>query len=160
MLFKTQHPLAEGQREAVINSLQVLLYDTVVVTSHAKMAHWNVKGNGFMRLHELFDSIHGILVGGADTLAERIVALGGVAEGSAERSVKVSSIPPYPVNVSEGKQHILEMATRLAAISKSLYAAITSGSLDDVSSNMLQDMVGQVDKYLWFLEAHLQQIAS
>ncbi len=43
-----------------------------------KQTHWNVKGPGFIGLHELFDKVAEAVEGYVDQIAERIVQLGGV----------------------------------------------------------------------------------
>jgi DNA-binding ferritin-like protein len=47
-----------------------------------KRAHWNVKGPSFIGLHELFDKVAETVEGYVDQIAERILQLGGVAEGT------------------------------------------------------------------------------
>jgi starvation-inducible DNA-binding protein len=65
------------------------------LSTQTKQAHWNVKGPNFKGLHELFDEIHGHVDEAVDQIAERLVALGGIAEGTArvvaERSTLASA---------------------------------------------------------------------
>jgi starvation-inducible DNA-binding protein len=53
-----------------------------------KQAQWNVKGPHFVGLHELFDKIAKEVEGYVDMVAERIVQLGGIAQGT----VRVAAI--------------------------------------------------------------------
>jgi quercetin dioxygenase-like cupin family protein len=57
------------------------LADMVDPFNKTRHAHWNVKGPGFVALHELFDDVAERVEGHCDLLAERVVALGGAANG-------------------------------------------------------------------------------
>lgn len=79
-MFHTKNDLPERTRYNVTNVLQKRLYDAIDLIQHAKQAHWNVKGETFISLHELFDKVHEDIETSVDLIAERIVQLGGVAE--------------------------------------------------------------------------------
>lgn len=48
----------------------------------------------FIALHELYDQIHGGVLGHVDEITERITALGGTATGSAAVAAENSSLLP------------------------------------------------------------------
>lgn len=75
--------------------LQARLADFIDLMMPAKQAHWNVKGSNFIALHELFDKVYtdtGVYV---DIIAERIVQLGGMAQGTIRAAAKASGMPEY-----------------------------------------------------------------
>jgi len=76
-MHTTKNSLPEETRRKVVDLLQASLADVIDLTSHAKQAHWNVKGPNFIALHELFDQLYGELGDYADTIAERLFGLGG-----------------------------------------------------------------------------------
>src|SRR4030095_5083683 len=82
-LYKTKNDIPEEKRAELIKLLNKRLSDVIDLQTQMKQAHWNVKGPSFIALHELFDKINEDVEGYADTVAERIVQLGGVAEGTA-----------------------------------------------------------------------------
>ena len=133
------------------------LIDAIALRLAVKQAHWNVKGPGFIQLHELFDKIAGRIDGHADELAERTTALGGVAAGTASVAAD-SRLGRYPDNVFEGRTHLAELADRIAALGKATRAGIGAAAQagDEVTADLFNEMTGALDKDLWLLEAHLQ----
>jgi starvation-inducible DNA-binding protein len=62
-------------RSAAASALQILLPEVVALTLHAKQAHWNMTGPGFLSLHSLTDEIAAGTRTWADQIAERALAL-------------------------------------------------------------------------------------
>jgi starvation-inducible DNA-binding protein len=59
------------------------LASAVDLQTQMKQANWNVKGPSFIGLHKLFDEVDEAVESYVDMIAERIVQLGGIAEGTA-----------------------------------------------------------------------------
>ena len=95
-MLKTRNDLAENTRGAMINLLQARLADALDLSTQTKQAHWNVKGPHFIGLHELFDEVHEHVDAAVDLIAERLVALGGIAEGTARVVAKRSDARRVP----------------------------------------------------------------
>jgi starvation-inducible DNA-binding protein len=156
--FPTSVSIPENKRSGVVQILNARLADAIDLKTQAKQAHWNVKGMAFYELHLLFDSIAGHLDDAADLIAERVTALGGVAEGTARQAAAKSSIPEYPVEAVRGSDHILALSQRLAqaanAMRQNIDDCINLG--DQASGDIFIELVRQADKDLWFLQAHLQ----
>ena len=77
-----------------------------------------MKGPDFIALHKLFDEINEEVEEYVDLTAERVVQLGGVAEGTARLAVKASKLPEYPGDHREGRQHVDALSTALATYGK------------------------------------------
>jgi starvation-inducible DNA-binding protein len=124
----------------------------------AKQAHWNVKGPGFIELHELFDTVAAATSGHIDTIAERITALGGVAEGTIGVVAGRSKLEPYPLDIADGRAHVDAVAAALARFGKSARRAIDASAKagDAGTSDLFTGVSRDVDKSLWLVEAHLQ----
>lgn len=56
-MYSTRIDLPPDVRSEVVGLLQARLADSVDLFTQVKQAHWNVKGPGFIALHELFDEI-------------------------------------------------------------------------------------------------------
>jgi starvation-inducible DNA-binding protein len=112
----------------------------------------------FYQLHLLFDSLAESLEEHIDTIAERATALGGVAMGTARMAAAASRLPEYPLDAIEGRQHVEALTARFANLAKSARASIESAASfgDADTADLFTQMSRDLDKHLWFLEAHLQ----
>jgi starvation-inducible DNA-binding protein len=157
-MFKTKNDLSEATRSKAIELLNARLADCIDLQTQTKQAHWNVKGPNFIGLHELFDKINEEVEDYVDEIAERAVQLGGVAEGTARMAAKKSSLSEYPGNIADGRSHVEALSNALAAFGKSARKAIGDanefGDLD--TADLFTEVSRGIDKWLWFVEAHLQ----
>jgi len=80
--YPTKNDLPEAARGEAVALLNQRLADCIDLQTQCKQAHWNVKGPTFIALHKLFDEINEDVEGYVDLIAERVVQLGGIAEGT------------------------------------------------------------------------------
>jgi starvation-inducible DNA-binding protein len=156
-MFDTRNDLPLGTRTKVVKLLNERLADAIDLGTQVKHAHWNVKGPNFIALHELFDKIAENVEEHIDTLAERATALGGIAHGTLAAVARATSLKPYPQNINEGVAHVKALAAALGTFGARVRAAIDdSTALKDAdSADLFTGISREVDKDLWFLEAHL-----
>jgi starvation-inducible DNA-binding protein len=157
-MFKTKNDLPEQTRARAIELLNAHLADCIDLQTQCKQAHWNVKGPTFIALHELFDKVNEAVEDYVDDIAERAVQLGGVAEGTARMVARRSSLAEYPANAVEGRSHVEALSAALAAFGKAARKAIDETDVlgDQVTSDIFTEISRGIDKWLWFVEAHLQ----
>ncbi len=157
-LFKTSIDLSEPTRLQMTELLNSSLANMADLQTHAKHAHWNVKGPQFLQLHELFEQIASRLAQQADDVAERITALGGVAHGTTRQVSAASTLPQYDLEAVTGEEHVRALAKRLALVAGRIRASVAVANQlgDDATGDLLTEIVRQADKDLWFLEAHVQ----
>jgi starvation-inducible DNA-binding protein len=157
-MHRTRIDLSAKARTRLIGLLNARLADAIDLQLQAKQAHWNVKGPGFIALHELFDKLAGEIDGYVDEIAERIAALGGVAEGTLQAVAGRSKLVAYPLDSVEGRAHVDALAASYARFAKSVRKAIDeAGKAGDAgTSDLFTGISRGVDKGLWLLEAHLQ----
>lgn len=157
-LFKTKNPISDENRQQIIELLNARLADNIDLHYQAKQAHWNVKGDDFFQLHELFDKIAEATEEYIDMIAERITALGGTANGTVRDAAKNSSLKEYPHDIYDGDSHVEAVSNALATFSTQLRQNVDdTDELNDPGTNdMLIDIMRGVDKFLWFVEAHNQ----
>jgi starvation-inducible DNA-binding protein len=155
--FHTSIDLPADTRESMIALLNQHLADTFDLLSQTKQAHWNVKGMNFIALHKLFDDLADSLEGQVDDLAERVTALGGLAMGTARMAAANSRLAEFPP-ITAGDEVVTALVARYAALAKTSRAAIdTAAEAGDVStSDLFTGISRDLDKHLWFLEAHVQ----
>ena len=156
--FSTHNSLPESTRRQVADLLNRRLADAVDLQTQCKQAHWNVKGPSFIALHQLFDEVHEAVTEYADLLAERIVALGGVARGTAREVAEQSELDDYPLGISSGEDHVKCLSVALASFGSRVRFAINEADeLEDAASaDICTEIARGTDKWLWFVEAHGQ----
>jgi starvation-inducible DNA-binding protein len=90
-------------------------------------------------------------------VAERITALGGTALGTARIAAATSILPEYPLDIVDGVEHLQALAERYALYAAHLRQGIeqtdTLGDAD--TADLYTEISRDIDKRLWFLEAHL-----
>jgi starvation-inducible DNA-binding protein len=135
------------------------LADCIDLQTQCKQAHWNVKGPSFIALHKLFDDINEDVEEYVDLLAERVVQLGGIAEGTARMVAERTSLEEYPFHQTAGQAHVDALSSALAAFGSGARKAIEQvEELDDPDTvDILTEISRGIDKWLWFVEAHLQE---
>src|SRR6267378_8241413 len=161
-LYPTKNDLPEAGRLEVIALLNQRLADGLDLQAQCKQAHWNVKGPTFIALHKLFDDINAAVSEYADLVAERIVQLGGVAEGTVGVVAERSALVDYPLGLTTGAEHVAALSDALAAFGRTVRVGIEEmNELEDaVSADILTEISRGVDKWLWFVEAHQQGTTS
>jgi starvation-inducible DNA-binding protein len=157
-MHRTKNDLPEKVRTQVVTLLQERLADCIDLETQTKQAHWNVKGPSFIALHELFDKVYDHVQEYADLIAERIVQLGGVAEGTVRTVAKRSRLPEYPSAIASGKEHVEALSRALAYFGETARKAIdqTDEIGDKGTADIFTEISRGMDKDLWFVEAHAQ----
>jgi starvation-inducible DNA-binding protein len=155
-LNPTRHGLDAETRQSAVELLNARLADAIDLELQAKQAHWNVKGPNFIGLHELFDKVAAAAAAFKDEIAERAVMLGGVAVGTAQAVVERTTLAPYPVEAQDWKSHVDGVSSALAKFGTALRQGIEDADeLEDaVTADLLTGIAHEVDKYMWFVEAH------
>lgn len=157
-LFASRHDLDPETRASTVAHLNQTLADVTDLLTQVKHAHWNVKGRQFRPLHELFDEQAALLGDHGDVIAERATSLGGYVAGTARMATATSQLPEFPVEAVDGEACLEALAQRFAIHAEHLRANIevaeAAGDLD--TADLYTELSREVDKQLWFLEAHLQ----
>lgn len=159
-LYKTKNDMQESRRIELMAILNRRLADAVDLQLQMKQAHWNVKGPGFIALHELFDKVSEDVESYVDTLAERVVQFGGIALGTVRVCGAESRLEEYPLDIAEGPAHIEAVSSALSDFGKEIRRSIDEADqLDDAgTADIFTEISRGIDKWLWFVEAHAQAI--
>lgn len=156
-MYKTKSDLPEKIRTACVALLNQRLADSIDLMLQAKQAHWNVKGPNFIALHKIFDEVATDGAEHMDLIAERIMQLGGAAEGTIRVASQRSELPAYPLAISSGADHVATLSTALAAFGARIRRAIDEADKlgDKTTADVFTEISRGVDEKLWFVEAHL-----
>ena len=150
--------LSEEQQAKLIEMLNRRLADAINLQLQSRQAYWNVKGPQFMALRELFDQVAEGVEEYANLIAERIVQLGGKAEGTAQTVAGRSSLDGYRLASADGNSHIDALSTTLTDFGRhTRYASAQATELKDAdTADIFTEIARGIDKWLWFVETSQQ----
>jgi starvation-inducible DNA-binding protein len=157
-IYATENDIGSGRRLELIPLLNLRLASAIDLQMQLKQAHWNVKGPNFIGLHELFDKVADAVENYVDTIAERIVQLGGIAEGTVRAASKGTRLAEYPFEIADGTAHVEAVARAVSGFAKEARDTIDeANALDDAgTADLFTEVSRGIDKWLWFVEAHSQ----
>jgi len=157
--YETQNDLSANAKSVSIGILNARLADSIDLALLTKQAHWNIKGPQFIALHEMIDGFRDELDEHVDTMAERVVQLGGTALGTTQVVAKATTLTAYPTDIHKTKDHLAELIQRYGKVANSVRKAIddTDNAGDVDTSDLFTAYSRALDKQLWFLEAHVQE---
>ncbi|NTF08292.1 DNA starvation/stationary phase protection protein Dps [Agrobacterium rubi] len=158
---KTRNDLPSNAKATVIGLLNEALASVIDLSLVTKQAHWNLKGPQFIAIHELLDKFRTSLDKHSDTIAERAVQLGGTALGSVQSVASTSKLKAYPTDIFKIQDHLDELIERYGDVANLIRKSIDEA--DDAGDANTADIFTaasrDLDKSLWFLEAHVQEKA-
>jgi len=157
-MYETENDIPEARRVELNALMNQRLADAIDLQMQLKQAHWNVKGPNFIGLHELFDQIDEAVESYADLIAERIVQLGGIAEGTVRVAAARSRLEEYPLDIADGHAHVEAVSKALSTFGHEARNTIDEADdLDDAdTADIFTEISRGIDKWLWFVEAHSQ----
>src|SRR5258707_10387903 len=118
--YKSHNDLPSNAKTVSIGILNARLADAIDLALLTKQAHWNIKGPQFIALHEMIDGFRTQIDEHVDTMAERVVQLGGTALGTTQTVANASSLAPYPTNIYAIKDHLAALIERYGAAANTL----------------------------------------
>ena len=154
---KTHNTLSEKIRIQSVKLLNLHLAAAIDLHAQMKQAHWNVRGPGFIAIHELFDRVSTQVEDFSDLIAERAGGLGGTANGTIQTAAKQSYLIPYPLGIADEMEHLFAVSGALAAFGGSIVEAIekSTGIGDATTADLFTEISRGIDQQLWFVESHL-----
>ena len=102
-MHKPVNDLNANTKQAAIQLLNARVADGIDLALLTKQAHWNLKGPQFIAVHEMLDGFRTQIDGHVDTMAERVVQLGGTALGTAQTVVSQRACRPIPPTFTQSR---------------------------------------------------------
>jgi len=153
--------LSENARTEMIGVLNDRLADTIDLSHAVKQAHWNLKGTGFIGVHELLDDVTAHLREGSDMMAERVAMMGGLAQGTSKTVAEKSSLEPYPTELVSVEDHVQALVSRFndytVKLRQAMEAADEAG--DEDTAELLTEVSSAAEKEAWFIGSNSSKAA-
>lgn len=143
--------------DPVIESLNRNLAGMIALYVVAKHAHWNVRGQAFFAVHQLFDKIAEDAEGYADAIGETIGFFGEEAEGTPMLVAK-SYLGPYSVGVDKAASHLRAilkcLRISLSELKKGIDASLKKN--DQVTADVFIEISRSIGKNIYLVQSHLE----
>jgi starvation-inducible DNA-binding protein len=145
----------EGSEVAGLLQKQLSTYNDLHLT--LKHVHWNVVGPNFIGVHEMIDPQVELVRQYADEVAERIAALGKSPQGTPGAIIKDRTWDDYSVGRDNVQAHLAALDLVYTGVIEDTRKGIERlEDLDLVSQDILIDHAAELEKFQWFVRAHLE----
>lgn len=140
-------------------NLQKVLVDLIELHLQGKQAHWNVVGANFRDLHLQLDELVDFAREGSDTIAERIRALDGVADGRSDTVAATTSLPQLPADEHDTADVVDLIATRVYAAVGTMRAVHDAIDAEDPSTaDILHQLIDGLEKLSWLIKSENRRV--
>lgn len=143
---------------ALRDVLTGILSDAMVLYTKTRKFHWNVSGNSFVELHELFEEQYTQLEKAIDEIAERINKLGFKTPGTMSEFLKAATLKENPGKYPSQQEMIKELLQDHEAVVIQLRKAIdkSDGEFKDIgTADLLTDLIRAHETMAWKLRRYL-----
>ncbi|KRM05635.1 MAG: Dps family protein [Liquorilactobacillus ghanensis] len=146
---------------ATLQHLNQLVADLSQLQVNVQQTHWYMRGSEFFRLHPLMDDYKDQLADQLDTIAERIIALGGSPLATTHEFIEHTKLPDE--EITWGQYKLPELMKRLLEQFKYLRdqyqqgIEITDEEKDFPTQDILNGYKSDLDKIIWMISAFLDQ---
>jgi starvation-inducible DNA-binding protein len=145
----------EGREVADLLQKQLSTYNDLHLT--LKHVHWNVVGPNFIGVHEMIDPQVDLVRGYADEVAERAAALGASPQGTPGAIIKDRTWDDYSVGRDTVQAHLAALDLVYTGVIEDIRKAIHRlDAIDLVTQDLLISHAGELEKFQWFVRAHLE----
>lgn len=146
---------ADGRKVAALLQKQLSTYNDLHLT--LKHVHWNVVGPNFIGVHEMIDPQVELVRGYADEAAERVATLGSSPQGTPGAIIKDRTWDDYSVGRDTVQAHLAALDLVYDGVIADTRKAIDeTDELDPVTNDMLIGHAAELEKFQWFVRAHLE----
>jgi starvation-inducible DNA-binding protein len=153
--------LDDDKAERLIALLQGRLTATTDLHLTLKHVHWNVVGPGFIGIHEMIDPQVDKVREMSDEIAERIATLGGEPVGTPGFIVKNRSWDDYSLGRDLVPAHLAALDLVYDGVIAEHRSVIAEAEeLDPVTQDMLIGQAADLERFQWFVRAHLESASG
>lgn len=152
--------LPDKARAQSVTILNQVLADTMTLRDLYKKHHWQISGVTFYSLHLLLDKHYEEQAVLVDSIAERIMSLGGISIAMAPDVAEMTKIPRPP----KGREDVPSQLARLLEAHEIILRAARAGAEaadeagDDGTNDLLiSEVVRTNEPQVWFIAEHLAE---
>jgi len=146
---------AQGADVAALLQKQLSAYNDLHLT--LKHVHWNVVGPSFIGVHEMIDPQVVLVRGYADEVAERIATLGASPKGTPGAIIADRTWNDYSLGRDLTGAHMAALDLVYAGIIEDTRKNVARlEDLDLVTQDLLIAHATELEKFQWFIRAHLE----
>jgi starvation-inducible DNA-binding protein len=158
-----RQPIALSEKTCAqsADNLNQLLADTITLRDLYKKHHWQVTGHTFYQLHLLFDKHAAEQSELVDSIAERIMTLGGVAIAMGVDVGELTQIPRPPRGREEPPVQIdrLLRAHEIILEEARAMAKVADEAGDDGTNDLIvSEVVRTNELQVWFVSQHVVDV--
>ena len=126
-----------------------------------KHVHWNVVGRNFIAVHEMLDPQIDAVRTMVDDVAERMATMGVPPLGTPGVIVEQRSWEDYSLNRATTQEHLgaLDLVYS-GVIADHRKAQEGTADLDPVTEDLLIGQLAALEKFHWFVRAHLENASG
>ena len=153
--------LSDDHSATVVATLQHRLsaYNDLHLT--LKHVHWNVVGPHFIAVHEMLDPQVDLVRGYADEVAERIATMGGSPRGTTGAIEADRTWDDYSIGRDGVLAHLAALdLVYVGLITDNRKAVGQFGDVDPVTEDLLIGHTAELEKFQWFIRAHLEDMSG
>jgi starvation-inducible DNA-binding protein len=146
---------------ALAEDLQTVLVGLLELQSQAKQAHWTLVGPQFRSTHLELDEVVDSVREFADSVAERMRALGAVPDGRTRTVARDTSLDDFPAGEVSVERAVAVMSDRILAVVNAI-RAVHDGvdDQDPTSADILHTILEGLEKQRWMFNAQLRHVAD
>ena len=139
----------------VIESLSDLLANHQVYYTNLRGLHWDIKGDKFFELHELYEEYYNSEAETIDAVAERIAMLGGHPENRFSEYLKTSEIKElsHVSNWEQGVKFVMDSMKLFLEKYRKL-SALAREANDCTTVGLASKNISSIETNLWKLTAY------
>lgn len=150
-------PVEADKRKAITDDLQATVAELLELFHDSKQSHWNLRGPLYLPLHEKLQENADQYRKYTDIMAERVLQVGNPIDGRTGVVVATANLGEFPGGFLSDKQVLLLMTERINTVAKRVRQRIDHvGKVDEVTSNLLQELSYELDKHVWQFRVHMQ----
>lgn len=151
----TPTDLQAKEVKEVVETINPLIADAFVLYVKTKNFHWHVASSHFRDYHLLFDEQAQSILESIDPLAERVRRIGGLTIRGIDHIASLQTIKNDERTFVPPDEMIGELLQDNGKMAKAIRQAIEicEENRDTPTANLLQEILDQTEKRIWFLHA-------